>query len=270
MKHIRTPLLIAIITLLLGSCGFNESTKNEELTPEVSIEVSGAKSSVFAAILTSQTPGVQTGIKRPSSPLGMYVSMFLAQERIFPAKSALEGIDVQIKLFMSDESIERDESFALLEEYGSVLQVDITDALNRSIERERTLDQYLRSLERMNKRVAEKEEELKQKREAVEDERREQRKKVKDVERDIRSALKEKDYAAAGPKQKELTELEGELAETETKEKQLKKVLKVYKTLLEIGLDREEAISKNREPLLAGLKVIDVPGVEDLGIVIEE
>ncbi|MCF7844843.1 MAG: hypothetical protein K9M03_03390 [Kiritimatiellales bacterium] len=250
-----------IISLPLASCTKNS---DEEIAESI-FYVSGAKSSIFAALIIG---GKQSDLPvRPGSPLGMYVSMYLGQRNSMGVASALEGIDSQVKLLRADSVIE-DETFALLQEYGTVLQVDITDTLNRSVNREETLDKYSQSLSRMNTRMAQKQTELDQKLDDIGTQRKEERKEVREMERQIKSDLRDKNYTAAGPKQKELSLLEAKLAETESNEKQTKKVLSIVEDLLEVGEERLEAIINNLEILIAGLQVIDVPGIEELGIVI--
>jgi len=260
-KHILLCIILTL-SLPLMSC-----SKDGESPTSSQLEVSGAKSSVFATLLTTkQTSASQT---RPGSPLGMYVSIYLTQRMMLGSTSALEGIDTQIHLARADSIIE-DETFTLLQEYGTVLQVNIIDTLNRSVDREKTLDKYSRSLTQMNTRMVQKQTELEQKLDDIEEKRKGERKQVRDMERTIKNALREKDYGAAGPMQKELALLEVKLAETESKEKQTDKVLDIVEDLLEVGEERLQAIIKNREILIAGLQVIDVPGIEELGIVIEE
>ncbi|MBU0767007.1 hypothetical protein KKF55_04485 [Patescibacteria group bacterium] len=258
-------LVCALFSLSLPLVSCNKSS-DEDVAGSV-LSVSGAKSSVFSAILISS--GKSDMPVRPGSPLGMYVSLYLAQQNTLGVISALEGIDSQIRLARAD-SITEDETFSLLQEYGTILQVNIIDTLNRSIHREDALNKYTLALKQMNMRMQQKRTELDQKLKDTGEKRSGERKEVRDMERSVKSALREKDYATAGPKQQELALLEVALAETESKEKQTKKVLDIVKDLLEVGEERLEAITKNREILIAGLQIVNVPGIEELGIVIEE
>ena len=195
--------------------------------------------------------------------------MFTAQNQLLKVFSPLSGIDAQIK-FMRSGNTDTDETYALLQEYGTVLSIDIIDMLNRSLDRADALNKYSASLYAMNGRIKQKITELKERRDDIETERRAKKKVVNKVKRTIRHALKDKNYAIAGPKQEELGKLEAELAEIKTRERQTKKIYKISRDLLEVGEDRHEAIARNREILIAGLQVIEVPGIEDLKIVIEE
>ena len=266
MKGLHTLSLAIISVVLLTSCGKAGDEASED--PVSELKVSGPKSSVISTIYAGISDLPMRPV-RPSQSLGAFVSLYLSQNHMMKVLSALEGIDVQIK-FAQANSIETDETFALLQEYGTVLQVDIIDMLNRSLDRDKALNRYLESLKGMNKRIEEKIVELEERADSIKEERRAKKKVTRELERFIRHALKDKNYAATGPKQEELADQEAELAEIETREKQNKKIKKITAKLLKVGQEREEAIDKNREILISGLKVIEVPGLEDLGIVIEE
>jgi len=236
------------------------------------VDTSGAKSAIVAlfSLLRTEETVNPLALVRPGAPLGIYVGLYLAHGATLPIRGSLLGMDAQIALLRAESSVERDETFALLEEYGTVLQVDIIDTLNRSTDRVKTLDGYIRSLEAINERITQKGEELEVRLDAIGDERKEQRNVVRTIEREIRTAMKDQNFSVAGAKQEVLTKEEGTLAEIETREKHTKSVLKVLNTLLDIGQERALAITKNREILVAGLHVVDVPGISDLGLIIEE
>jgi len=268
LRHLLLPAVL-LPSLLIG-CGTEEQNTTQEEEAPPALQVSGAKSALYADIFSSELPFDMLTFLRPSASLGMYVSMYLAQGVLLPSRSALEGIDAQVRLIRTDESVTDDETFALLQEYGTVLQVDIVDTLNRSLSREEALNGYIRSLEQMNERMEQKLQELETRLDSISDKRKEKRKQVRELEREIRRELKEKNYSTAGPQQEELTKLNTQLAEIETREKQTDNIADIYKDLLEVGTERLEAIVQNRQVLIAGLHVVDVPGIEDLRLVIDE
>ena len=263
VKSIFTLTALSISLLALVSCGGSDKS---DTTSE--IETTSARSAVIATIRAGGEIQ-KRAVARKSFSLGPYISIYLSQNQMIRALSALNGIDDQIRLARSD-SQETDETYVLLEDYGTVLQVNIVDTLNRSVRRDEAMEKYLETLRRMNARMDQKKNELEQKRDVVEDSRREQKRKVSDVERIIRNALKDKDYAQAGPKQEELTKLAEKLTQIESHEKQINDKLDIVKELLKVGEERLEAIEKNKEVLIAGLKVTDSKGLEDLGIFIED
>ena len=266
MKGLHAFSLAIITSALLISCGKAVDEAPED--PVSELKVSGPKSKRISVIYAGKSD-LPIRPLRPSPSLGAFVSLYISQNHMMKVFSALQGIDVQVK-FAQANSLETDETFALLQEYGTVLQVDIIDMLNRSLDRDEALNRYLESLKGMNKKIETKITELEERADSIKEERRDKKKITRELERFVRHALKDKNYASAGPKQKELAKAESELAEIETREKQNKKIIKITQKLLKVGQEREEAIDKNREILISGLKVIEVPGLEDLGIVIEE
>jgi predicted RNase H-like nuclease (RuvC/YqgF family) len=201
--------------------------------------------------------------------LGSFVSLYLAQGPLSAVRSALSGIDIELLLEKTD-NIQSDETFALLQEFGTVLQVNIADMLNRSLDRPKALDTYISSLTTITERSQQKFEELESRLEDISDQRREQRSVVRDIEREIRDALRSNQYASAGERQDALTKEEAKLAEIETIESQTQDVQRIFRDLIEVSTERLAAVTQNREVILAGLQVIDVPGIEELNLVIDD
>lgn len=258
----RNCVLVVLSALLLSQCGGTSDS-------DPNLQVSGAKSAI---LWWERITGEETSVRlpRPSASLGMFTSMFLAQGHFLPANTAMRGVDVGSMIVAGQGQATTDETFQLLQEFGAVLQVDIMDLLNRSPNRATTLQQYIDSLKGVGTIAQRKHTELEAKLEELELERREQRTIVKDMEREIRNALNNEDYGTAGSKQQALTEAQGTLAEVETTENLTSDIRKRYENLLKIAAERLKALESNREVLIAGVKVIDVPGVEDIGVIEEE
>ncbi len=250
------------------------TTQKEIDTPTPSEEivnlpiVSGAKAATYAISLLNGPSQIGRGI-RPSMTLGIYASTYLAQGAFLPVQSAIKGILAQQKILAGQQQPESSETFSLLKEFGSILQVNIMDILNRSTNREEALEKYLRSLANITELAQRKMDELEALKEQLKEERKEKRDQVRDIERSVRNALKEEDYEFVGIKQEELSKANVELAEIEIKEEQTRDILKPYGNMMKIAKERYNAIVQNRRVLLAGLKVVEVPGVEDLDILEE-
>ncbi|HAI98348.1 TPA: hypothetical protein DCL30_02255 [Candidatus Peribacteria bacterium] len=248
---------LSILTIL-GGCAQSGSPT------ETTFLVSGAKSGAYTAVLAATTPlGI---LSRPSSALGTFVSLYLSQGKLLKVHAALRSIDVQMTIFHADASVDSNETFALLQEYGSVLQVNVIDTLNRALDRREFLDTYLQSLEALNIRITAKVNELKLKLDDLGKLRKEQRNTAYEIERTLNKAMKAGDYSAVGEKQQELVKAQKTVAETESLEKEARRIRDLHTKLLKVGEERWKAISVNREILIAGLKVIEVPGIENLGI----
>ncbi|MFH0770466.1 MAG: hypothetical protein V1926_03760 [Candidatus Peregrinibacteria bacterium] len=260
MQIMRSIPAFLLTCLLLAGCA--ASSKEQELIPPV--ETSGAKSGVFAALRTMATSGADN--VRPSVALGVYVTLYLAQGKLIKVQSASLGIQTAGIIAEADKSFVSDETFVLLQEYGSVLQVNIIDILNRSVDRAQVLDAYTTSLAALNERVAQKMTELNQRIDDFNTKRNEQRDDAWKLEREMEDAMKTQDYVAVGVKQEAFTKAKTAVAETELRINEVKRILYTYEDLSKIGVKRLNAMILNRQILIAGLKVIDIPGIEGLGI----
>jgi hypothetical protein len=194
----------------------------------------------------------------------------LAQGIFLPVRSAWLGVEAQNKLFARQGDATADETFTLLQELGNILQVNVSDILNRSPDRRETLDQYLQALHNVFALSERKKTELHTRAEALREEERTKRKTAQDIEREINRALDNKDYTGAGSRQRELSEAQGTLAEVETKREQTEDIEDRFEELLEIAKQRVIAIEANRLILIAGLRVVRLPGIEDLDILLEK
>jgi len=200
---------------------------------------------------------------RPSALLGIYVSDFLIHTSTY--RAAIAGIEAQMSLLF-DEEYEKNESFEILENLGAILQIDIDDMLNRATSRSEAFDAYINSLAQLGEQATNHVQNLEQELGEIQDERRVQRRETADVQRSLNNALREQDYASASGLQQQLIIAETDLAEVESREDEHTSIIRLFEDLLEVGEERLNAMRTNREALIAGIKVIEVPGVDDLGI----
>ncbi len=257
----RTSLsLLLCSALLLAHCGRNQSG------PEALPDAFGARSALRSTLDLSLGRGMEA---RPSATLGIFTTLYLAQGIFLPVRSALTGIEAQLRLLAGLRVPGRDETFALLQEFGAILDVDVIDALNRSEERAQTLDQYLESLHNLTALAGRKIIDLQTEIESVQETRKQEQRVARDLDKKIKGALKQKDYGTAAALQPELTEAESRLAETEAREEQTDDLLEHCRGRMEIREARLRAIERNREIIIAGLRVIDVPGIEELRILLQ-
>ena len=269
MRRNAVPLAIALCCLSLAACTGGTPAANTGTGAQTPLDTSGAKAGALSTLLLN-VPATSVGGERPSHVLGIYTSMYLAYGAFLPVRTAMLGITAQQQIWLGQTQPETSETFALLREFGSIMQVDIVDSLNRSTNREETLDTYTRSLANIMELAERKMRELTTLQEELGSQRKEQKKLVNDLERAIQDAIKKEDYTFASSKQEELVALKADLTKIETKEEQADDILKPYEKLMEIAQKRQNAIEKNKRILIAGLKVIDVPGIEHLDILEEE
>lgn len=152
-------------------------------------------------------------------------------------------------------------------DYSILLQVDVPDMLNRSEDRDAALDTYTDSLQNYTELLEQKQLEIRTSEEELEEKRSIDKKAVQSLESEIRRSFKNEEFQDAASKQEALAELEGILAKTEIQLKQTADMYDRFTELLKIGNRRLEAIEANRRIILSGLKVIEVPGIEDFELI---
>ncbi len=250
-----TALLLSTV-FCTGCFGGGGATTSAPLT------VRGAKDAVLLGDIDHPRPVV----RRPSAPLGIYTAVFLSSGGFYVASGAVNAAIAQVKLTGRPSQDVIDTNFALLQEFDTVLQVDIADLLNRSQDRAETLDAYLEGLTNITERARQRMFDMDQYLETLQKTQKDQRSSVSTIDRAARDALKNQDYVLAGEKQQELGKVQADLGKTEADLKQQKQVRSSYDDLLELADRRIKAIEENREVLIAGLKVNNVPGADALGI----
>lgn len=203
---------------------------------------------------------------RPSAMLGPYIAAFLSLPLLELSHASVSGVLSSVALLFHDHGSIRDESYALLEELGLILQVDIPDRLNRALDRQLSLNAYrdglLDAATRSQAHVTTLEDREKEVGMLV----RELRTKASTIQRTISDALDAKDYATAGNRQAELGLVQGELAVATAKQREIGNIIDLFDESLTTAAERLQAIEANREALIAGITVTDTPGSEAIGV----
>lgn len=245
-----------MLALLLVQCG----GQNADVPPSA-LQVSGARKAIVWTVRIGGLLHFST--LRPGALLGTYIAQYLVHSSMF--HSATAGIEAQMQ-FLFDDEFEKTESFAILEDLGVILQVDIPDMLNRSVSRAQSFDTYVENLTNFMERSAVHVAQLEQELEEISDERREARRVASDTQRELNDALRDQDYSTASGLQQRLILAQGDLAEVEAREDEKRDVIRLFENLLDVGEERLNAMESNRQALLAGIKVTELPGVDELGI----
>lgn len=264
MKSMRKLIATSLIlgsTFLVAACG---KATQEEASP--AITTSGGRSGVIA--VGSIIDGMKNNVeKRSAALLGIFVSEYLSiVPAAIAAESALMGVGAQIQIVMSQNTIQ-DPDFELLQAFADALQVDVADLLNRSVDRQVALDTYREALNNVAARSNDRFKELSSVLEELKVELRTLSNERSDAERSLREALREKDYSSAGEKQKAVNDAQAAYAEVDLKRNQIDDLVNTMEELLQLYGVKIVAIDANREVLISGAKVVDVPGIEDLEII---
>lgn len=197
--------------------------------------------------------------------MGVFVSHFLSTSPTALVSGGIGGIQVQTAIFDKQSSIS-DPDFDLIQAFADALQVDVLDMLNRSLDRQATLDVYITSLDNIAQRANTRLGELTAADEVQTESLRQLNRERADLERELRNATNDRDYLLANEKQKALNEKERQISEANLKLDQVKNVSQTLEDLLQLYGEKSLAIQENREPLIAGTKVVDLPGTLDLKI----
>lgn len=257
--HQRSHSVVIASCLLLSACfGGSSDTAGKE-------GGESAKSGVVIAAVLAGENLLSQAFNRPTSVLGVYVTSFLSGNAVAQTRSALDGIQAQLQLYFGQQADTAAVS-SVLEQLGTTLQVSIPELLNRSSDRSKTLDEYIAFLETAATEARAVYDDLGVQRKELDAQSTLKRKEVTTLKRDVDRAVKNKDFALAGGNQELLGIAQAKLSEIDTERKQLQSTQELLKDLLEIGKERHTAILQNRDALIAGVTVVDVPGVDDLGV----
>lgn len=258
----QSAFLCSLLCFGLSACSFG-GAKKSTIDSGAVLNVHGAVQGIESA--GSLASNTKEPFTRPSASLGLFATLYIAELGFAPVFSAANGIDAQMKLHTT-ESVTEDNSFALLQEFGSVLSVNVPDMLNRSTDRAGTLNDYLQGLANITVRSATKAQDIKTELDTIEGNRRTAQSAVTASQRIVNQALRDKDYATAAAEQEKLAAAQSDFAKIDTQRKLTQDVLATYKQLLTLADKRQKSIDLNRAILLSGLSVVQIPGIEDLNI----
>ena len=247
--------------LLLLSCSSQTPPPAPSSSSSTHLDVSGAR----VALLHLEDISKGDLRHRASALLGLYVADYLGESPAIPFTSAVRGIDALQKLSPT-EGNNQNGTFELLQSFGNVLKVNIQDEMNRSQDRPGTLNAYMETLADITERSKTETDSLVQRQKDLDAKVTEERRTADGLRAKVSADSRAGDYAQAGDDQKALAESQGRLAALQSTAQQTKDLVRIFQNLLTISDKRRQAIEQNREIIISGLKVVDVPGIEDLGI----
>lgn len=256
----KTAVTGVLASLLLTGCGPSSSGTPAKITE--------ARQALLYASQLMRTGKISPDIFRPSALLGVQVALFLAKTAEASVKTALQGVEIQQAL-RAEEGEHVSEAFRILSALSDALGVDIADMLNRSTERRETLDAYVTALTGYFEAAKAQAELLAQEQREKEAEARAKRTAASTVSRDLNRARSDKDYATVSQKQEQLIQAQTEQATADAQVREVRTTLNVMNELIDVTSQRLSAIAENREIILSGLSVVEVPGIDDLGLIIQ-
>lgn len=260
---VRSARLLAasLVSLsLLSACGSSPNTAEESGQSGAAARIGVAS----AVVLATQNLLTQSAL-RPAAVLGVYAAQFLSGNAVPATGSAVLGIAAQLQLYFGQQTDSQDTA-AVLSQLGTTLQVDVPDMLDRSADRGDALDEYLAFLEGAMEEARVARDAVAAEGDVFDDDVSAKRKEAGTLRREVNTAVRNKDFSLAGAKQELLGIAEAKVAELDAKRRQLSGMEDLFDELLEVAEERLAAVTSNRDALIAGITVIELPGVTDLGI----
>ena len=254
----RITLSVLCLALFISGCSFSKSNDP--------ISVSGGRSALQTIdVIIKHAP--PPALARSAAMLGVFISEYIATSAAAQGvEGALLGVGVQSHIMETQGNVS-DPDFDLLQAFADALQVDVADLLNRSPDRQQALDTYSTALTNVATKANDRYKQVVSATDEVKTLNREQQSAKSAADRELTKALNDKDFSSASVKQKKLLEAQQALAETDLKLRELTELSKTLDKLLTLYGQKILAIQQNREILISGLKVVDVPGIEDLKII---
>lgn len=249
------------LCVLLSACS---STTKEQEDAINRADVHGAEEATWVITNVAATPQL---FYRPAALVGLYVTEVFSDGGFIPVASARKGIEVQMILHGRPTDDEAETIYELLDDYTTILKVNVPDLLNQSVNRAETLNQYVSALTNITARAQVRREEVEQNMGTLRDRQTVLRRRGVDLDREAKQAMKNQQYQEAGEFQEQAAEVDAELSQAQIEMKQQNDIEIQLADLIEVGVARLKAISENRELLIAGLKAVDLPGVDDLGVI---
>jgi hypothetical protein len=154
-----------------------------------------------------------------------------------------------------------------LEKFIQYMSDDIQQILNRSTNREQALDRYIATLETSVQKGNSRLRGLTDEKSNLRDDERRLSRGVRDLRNELDDALKEGQGRSVSALTNELVEKTRVLAETETELIIATQLEESFSEILEPLMERLIAIKLNKRPLIQGVTIVDIPGVDGLRII---
>lgn len=253
---LRILMLFPFCLLLLGGCS-SSSKPVEEQTLRTARDATVYITIVTRALATLEHP------TRPSAPLGIHLSTYLSKEEA-PVHGARESLTLLSPLVRTSDTTET--LFLTIQTLGNLVQTNIVEAMNKNPERGEVLNRYITLLHSALQNAQKDKGNLDDQRDHLVEKEREQRSTLRKIQKEIDTAERAGDFQTMGSRQRALREAKGEHGKIEASVDELENTREILDDLTRIAEERLNAIEENREALMAGIRVVEIPGIEKLGI----
>lgn len=252
----RSFLAALPLFLLIGGCRSSPAS-------DATHALRGARDATVYVTVVTHAIALVPQYARPGASLGTRLSAHLSKGET-PVHGALRSTAIIAPLTRTTQSVE--EPFATIQTLGDLLQINIIDMLNRNLERGVVLNRYITLLRATLEHAQGIREHLDSRRKELTTQEREQRSALRVMQKDINAAERSGDFHAVGLHQRALSDASGEHGKTKASVDELKNTLTILDNLTDLTEERLHATEENREALMAGIRVVETPGIDELGI----
>lgn len=239
---------LALLTLLSACVRRDEATLDA---------VSSAQSGLRVSMQFAGLPSGETRNPIPGALAGVISGSLLMEVGLRPLPPK-DGDD--------DERPQAEEDTLLLQHILDLLMTDVQGLLNRSLNRDEALAEHVADIEFATEEGRSRLRDLGDREEDLEDDERRLRSGVNDLQDELRDALASGEPVGATLLIQDIVARQSELAAVQTDLLVTSELARSFEDALIPLEERLEAILANRDALLAGVKVVDLPGVEELGV----
>ncbi|OGJ57876.1 hypothetical protein A3H22_01920 [Candidatus Peribacteria bacterium RIFCSPLOWO2_12_FULL_55_15] len=195
---------------------------------------------------------------RPSASLGIHLSTYLSKLET-TVHGALENTAIIYTLARTSDTTET--PFMTIQTLGNLIQTNIVEAMNKNPERGDVLNRHLTLLRSTLQNAQKDKRNLEDSLHQLVGKEREQRNTLRTLQKEINAAEKAIDFQAVGFHQRALREAKGEHGKTEASLDELEKTMEILDDLTSLAEERLNAIEENRKALMAGIRVVEIPGL---------
>lgn len=238
--------ILLVLFLFLGACSRGG---DDESLETVSAAQSGMRSAAELAEGGEEQP-------MPAVVAGLLAGMFFAETNPSEIPEAIEPPEGETRV-----------DTELLKTLVTLLSTDVQELLNRSSNREDALDVYAQSIETHAQYGQIRLRALQDKADSAEDDRRRHDRRTRELRNEINDAISGGNASKISLLTDELIQKQKLLGQADADQIVASSLAEAYGDVLTPLEERFTAINANRDPLIKGVKVVDMPGVDELKII---
>ena len=222
----------------------------------------------------SRVRGAQSGLRVSSALTGegdpgrSPIAASLAGIQAGVILSHIEGEEVPPPL--GPDIVGRSDALAdieLLERFVALLKIDVRDMLNREADRQAAYERYLTSLQSHATKAESRFRTLQNREEELQDDEQRLKRNIRELQNDLEDAIAAGEGRSTTSLMTDVLNQQTRLAQVSTELAVVELLVNAYEDIIDPLNERLNAVTANEDALIKGVQVVDIPGVEGLGII---